>query len=130
MTQPVSFEISKLLKEKGFNEPVTKSYRISVNPKKELPTEPITDEITYFSNVRESIPAPTIAEVVMWFYTKHNIWIKVDVEQYPDGNNWLWQIVDLAAINKFTLVYGDDGDYNSPEEAYEAAIKHVLNELI
>lgn len=32
--------------------------------------------------------------------------------------------------NKFTLVYGDDGDFNSPTEAYEAAINHTLNELI
>lgn len=53
MNTPISFEIAKLLKEKGY---------------KLLPEF----ESSY----------PTIAEVVMWLYEKHGIWIEVKKVNY------------------------------------------------
>lgn len=56
MTEPVSFELAKLLNEKGF--PGLKTFYTSKQ------YELITNK-------------HTIAHVVMWLYKKHNIWIEV-----------------------------------------------------
>ena len=80
MNTHVDFEISQLLKEKGFNEPcqylrVGGSYRINFEKEGEL-----------FNNKYPStqIPndwclCPTIADVVIWLYEKHDIWITVNI---------------------------------------------------
>ena len=60
--------------------------------------------------------APTIAEVVMWLYEKHGDWISVvKFEKYSSctfRHNCLFK------------------EYNSPTEAYEAAIEYTLKNLI
>lgn len=72
MNIPVSFELSKLLKEKGFDDVCQKWYSTGGGIY-------FQDE---FENNRGFTPtykceAPTIAEVVMWLYEKHGIWIVV-----------------------------------------------------
>ena len=59
---------------------------------------------------------PTIAEVVMWLYEKHNIWIEV----YFDGHQ----------KNFYIVQNGEEIEFNSPTEAYEAAITYCLNNLL
>jgi hypothetical protein len=112
MNTPVSFELAKLLNDKGL--PGLKSFydnkkHYELNPKKY-----------------------TIAEVVMWLYEKHGIWIKVD--WYNKNNNGIFWSYTLEKI----VNYPEPIDYtpqntivwNSPTEAYEAAILYTLNNLI
>lgn len=119
MNKEVNFEIAKLLKEKGFDtidcggyyhvcDGYTKGYAYcysDVNTQKE-----------------NAILAPTIAEVVMWLYERHGIWIYI-----KQGYKWEWYIETVA--NHPELKYYD-GLEDSPTEAYEAAIKHTLENLI
>ena len=65
---------------------------------------------------------PTIGDVVMWLYKKHGIWIEV---------------IETDLFNKFFFQIKrkdntrlKNGDFNSPTEAYEAAIEYVLTNLI
>lgn len=72
---------------------------------------------------------PTIAEVVSTLYRKHNIWITVFAETYSDGINFLWQVIYLTSAGKNSMAFGDNGEYKTPEEAYEAAIEYVLEQI-
>jgi hypothetical protein len=107
MTTPVSFEIAKLLMEKGFDKHCPMIY----NTHGEL------------SNVHFSVfcKAPTIAEVVMWLYEKYEVWISVDPES--DTDTWFHTI----SHNKSETIFGN---CNSPTEAYSTAFDYVLNNLI
>jgi hypothetical protein len=109
MNTPVNFKLAKLLKEKGFDEVCQKWYSVEGGLYYQ-------DE---FDNNRGFIPvceceAPTIAEVVMWLYEKHGIWISV-------------YRVDDSTIFRHCF---SNVDFNTPTEAYEAAIEYTLNNLI
>ena len=112
MNTPVKFEIAKLLREKGYNEKCKLLYKdgelINCKPYN------VVDNKT-FQSTRYYI-APTIAEVVMWLYEKHNIWIEV----YFDGHQ----------KNFYIVQNGEEIEFNSPTEAYEAAITYCLNNLL
>ena len=79
MNTPVSFEIAKLLKEKGYPFEF-----ITVGELKEVP-----------------LNIPTIAEVVMWLYEKHGIWISVDPEN--DTDTWFFTI----SYNNSETIFGN-----------------------
>jgi hypothetical protein len=104
MNTPVSFELAKLLNDKGL--PGLKSFydnkkHYELNPKKY-----------------------TIAEVVMWLYEKHGLWVEVIIEQpFYFGYDVFKVKNNVSQIKKFI-------SYNSPTEAYEAAIEYTLNNLI
>jgi hypothetical protein len=133
MNTPVSFEIAKLLKEKGFDEPCSHYYILDfknfiadgVLYKCGLPDgEEHTNTFQFVrrKNQPHIANAPTIAEVVMWLYEKHGIWIYV-----KQGYKWEWYIETVS--NHPELKY-KDGLEDSPTEAYEAAIEYTLNNLI
>lgn len=123
LNKQVTFSIAKLLKEKGFDRITNKSYRVSINPEI-IVGEPITDENTYFPNVKESYSAPTIADVVMWLYEKYGIWIYTR----PFSSGYFHgYIVDNSGEMKEAI---NTINFNSPTEAYEAAIEYTLKNLI
>jgi hypothetical protein len=103
MTSSVSFEIVKLLKEKGYPFEF-----ITVGELKEVP-----------------LNIPTIAEVVMWLYDKHQIWVRVSADEWDkdEDRNFDWWITS----GKYSQM---DGGFSSPTEAYEHAIKYTLENLI
>jgi hypothetical protein len=80
----------------------------------------------------ETFSAPTIAEVVMWLYEKHGIWIKVN--WYNKNNNnifWSYTVEKIAQYPEpIDYTPQNSTNTNSPIEAYEAAIKYTLNNLI
>jgi tRNA nucleotidyltransferase (CCA-adding enzyme) len=121
MTTPITFELAKLLKEKGF-EQRTNSY----TEDGKLVTVSLT--IRRFNPEKIYYPAPTITEVVMWLYEKHNIWISSEPFIKNDNN-----VVNIYKIFKEgiidTISRGSMG-YDSPTEAYLAAIDYTLNNLI
>ena len=142
MNTPVSFELAKLLKEKGFDIPTQRYYEHALTSKKDSETNDYTGSFGwkkgetnlssgYFKNNYGMADlsdknwymcsAPTIAEVVMWLYEKHGIWIFV----FRYSKEWQWKVDDENS----TLEFSRKG-FNSPTEAYEAAINHTLNNLI
>ena len=113
MNTPVSFEIAKSLKEKGFDLPC----RLLYKSEKEL-EEGIG--VDYDWNRFDSYSAPTIVEVVMWLYEKHGIWISV-LQHTKNGKGVYFE----SFVNSMTF-----SGYNSPTKAYEAAIEYTLKNLI
>lgn len=115
MNTPVNFELAKLLKEKGFDEALT--FYFDLQDSNKLKPIPMSDEINKFHSNRNSLmlSAPTIAEVVMWLYEKHGIWISLTHQH----NQFFWSFGSYQTQ-----------DFNSPTEAYEAAIEYTLNNLI
>jgi hypothetical protein len=139
MNTPVSFEIAKLLKEKGFDKPCLQAYRVwrgNIRKTDKTPLEEIGVEyepymrgynasVTYYTQSESHTVAPTIAEVVMWLYEKHGIWIVI-----------LPELLNGTEIRYYPSVFeqgiGEDLEsyFNSPTEAYEAAIEYVLKNLL
>ena len=123
MTTTVNFETSKLLKEKEFNIPTlyfyldgSLKYNHSIKPRN--------------SNVLPGtmdVSAPTITDAVMWLYEKHGIWIissyELNIENHK--KEWFW-----IAIKDGEEIAYQYRDFNSPTEAYEAAIEFTLENLI
>lgn len=133
MNTPVSFEIAKLLKEKGFSEKVRSMY-CEDKLYKDTKSKGNYNDVEWVRTWRNSsnddtLSAPTIAEVVMWLYEKHGIWISVIPYNDEELSQTLWE----NTIIHITDNYNDCSDYtfyHSPTEAYEAAIIYVLNEMI
>lgn len=113
MNTLVSFEIAKLLKEKGFD-------LLWVGPENWNNQE---DFLCY---------APTIAEVVMWLYEKHEMWVSVEASILLKFNYIISkkEATKLLTIPFTFEVINAGYDYKSPTEAYEVAILYTLNNLI
>ena len=116
----VSFEIAKLLKEKGFNEPC---YACYLN--KELSHYDYTS--TNFELIDNAISAPTIQMVMKWLREVHNI--HIDVCSIWDVIHWIYQVFVITPRTASNS-YVDEILYTSYEEACEEAIKYCLKNLI
>ena len=145
MNTPVSFELAKLLKEKGFDIPTQRYYEHALTSKKDSETNDYTGSFGwkkgetnlssgYFKNNYGMADlsdknwymcsAPTIAEVVMWLYEKHQIWIETPFWD----SKFRIKVVDIK--NETVLKGIDFNQFNTPTEAYEEAIKYTLKNLI
>lgn len=138
MNTNVNFELAKLLKEKGFDKPTFYYYE------NEKLTEPylengsstdvdfrvdLSDLKEHFNKWSKRVSAPTIAEVVMWLYEKYGIWISVQ----PTSVVGVFQFRTYHNNNGVMSQHWNDSmskNFNSPTEAYEAAIDYVLQKLI
>lgn len=115
----VSFEIAKLLKEKGFNEPCIGFY----NP---------IDGCFFETSIRKSwnynqhgsINAPTLQMAMKWLREVHHLHITVFSSSQE---SWMYRITKPHQTLKEGC-YGED--YASNEEACEAAIKYCLDNII
>lgn len=133
MNTPVNFELAKLLKEKGFDDECKYYY----DEDEELNfhigfigdvwrNSEIKDGLPYDKEKHKSpcISAPTITEVIMWLYEKHWIWIETPFWD----SKFRIKVVD---IKNETVLRGIDFDqFNTPTEAYTAAIEYTLKKLI
>lgn len=121
MNTPVKHPLAKLLKEKGFDEYTDRVYLSENNIK--LQRGLVNYPKILYPN---AITAPTIGQVVMWLYEKHGIWIGVDFKETDESFQYCCRLVNS---NKLPRIFCNDG-FNSPTEAYEAAIEYCLNNLI
>ena len=148
MDTPINFELAKLLKEKGFNIPTREFWYKKKSNSKEYCTTGIEydsdrDCIWDWNNnsgngiaspypnreYKYQYSAPTIAEVVMWLYEKHGVWISV-IDKNTDQTEWEFQTSKKGIGLVFSSGQYPLKFYNSPTEAYEAAIEYCLTNLI
>lgn len=115
----VSFEVAKLLKEKGFNEPVTELNRLLIK-EGEKPVLRITHQ-----------------KAMKWLREKGfhiNASISYDYSVDADGNvvdKWTFWIFEILSSISGELIYTEElNEYESYEQAVEAAIKYCLENLI
>ena len=119
----VSFEVAKLLKEKGFNEPTWTRYEDN--------DEVIFgDKYNWNNSPMGQISAPTHQMAMKWLREVHNIFIVIEPHMYDYINEKnssyvtsLWQ-----GDNYYENITSKD--YPAYEEAVEAAIKYSLENLI
>jgi hypothetical protein len=113
MNTPINFELAKLLKEKGFDE--NHEYMVFTSVETEKYPE------------GELVLKPTIAEVMMWLYEKYDIWIIPSYELNIENHKREWFWIAIQGGEEVAYQYKD---FNSPTEAYEAAIEFTLENLI
>lgn len=137
MNTPVSFLLSKVLKEKGFDENCSDYYTalgdLNSNGWGDIiyeqgfssgePDRMLRFNYSDFNKYQKEtcFLCPNISDVVMWLYKEHKIWISVDPDN--DTDTWFYTI----SHNKSETVFGN---YSGPTECYEKAIEHVLNNMI
>ena len=108
----VSFEVAKLLEEKGFNEPC---YTCYLN--KELSHYDYLS--TNFELIDNAFSAPTLQMACKWLREVHNIYIWVQPNSCKEGLHDAHVKDTWAGIG-----------YKSYEEAVEVALKYCLEHLI
>lgn len=93
------------------------------------PVSPELDRLILEKNIPMCVN-PTIADVCMWLYEKHEIWIQVK----PGGKLETWDFIVQKKDNTFVVSYFEIKQhkpfFNSPTEAYEAAIEYAINKLV
>lgn len=121
-----SFEIAKILKEKGFDEPCFALY----NPEGELIPCGIRLSNTQVERVPGSYSTPTHQMAMKWLREVHNISIVIEPHMYDYINEKnssyvtsLWQ-----GDNYYENIISKD--YPAYEEAVEATLKYALENLI
>jgi len=140
----VSFEIAKLLKEKGFDEGCRARYGTAGS----FSYEKYEVEASG-CEMHNAILAPTHQMAMKWLRLKHNIYIDVhlsfaeDPEAYPavyyvyildakSGNSLLEKASNIGELNPLMDVNNHNVPitFDSPEKAAEVAIKYCLENLI
>jgi hypothetical protein len=126
----VSFEVAKLLKEKGFNENTEHKIWYVI---KQFSTGCYWNSCTYKVGdiTREynndcCISMPTLQMAMKWLRLHHHLHIIVEVTWKDKIPHYQWRIEVLNTQN--TIV--DTPCCNKAEQACEAAIKYCLEKLI
>ena len=146
----VSFETAKLLKEKGFNS-------ISFHCYEEKETNDIlfvilsaplsNSDLDNTIEPHKCYSAPTLQMAMKWFRKIHNIHIEVnlgfseDPIKYPpfyyvyildskSGNSVIDPAARIDGLNPLVDVDNTPKNFNTYEEACEAAIKYCLENLV
>ena len=117
-----NFEIAKLLKKKGFNEPCLYNYWDDDNLMMSASGLPTTND-SYIGN---RCSAPTLQMAMKWLRAEHNIFFNINYFHLDVGNKWLCLTIWLPYKNGCELsIEGFD-----IETVYEDAIKYCLENLI
>ena len=145
----VSFEIAKLLREKGFDEHTICRYvddngatekwydnyrekvlRFELNAGDLI--EPSIEPKEKYELYGDTIPAPTLYGVMEWLRVNHNLFIEV---RTGETDQKTWYDFDIIPINGRIVSWEDLEDIpiiecELPKEAIEIAIKYCLKNLI
>lgn len=109
----VNFETAKLLKEKGFDWDC-KSKRFYPEP-------------DYDQESPNGVYAPTLQTAMKWLRENKKVFISIGHCEYPTEHNVTW----IPEITTFDSVFPDSAiEYDTYEQACEAAIKYCLENLI
>lgn len=116
-----SFEVSKLLKEKGFVQETLMVYNQNGNF---MPNGAIEDTYQIF------YPAPTHQMAMAWLREEKNIFIVIEPHVYDYVNEKNKSYVCSLWVGDNYYEYIESRDYPSYEEAVETALKYCLEHLI
>ena len=139
-----SFEVAKLLKEKGFPQDYDIYHSMVYNEKdyeyevKRMATETWFIKAGTLSSYPVGVPepkcyAPTHQMAMAWLREVHNKHCDIG---YDIDLHWFFQIIDLKETVEYdypeTKYYHTENEtgFNSYEEAVEAALKYCLENLI
>lgn len=118
----VSFEVAKLLKDKGFDEECTKTYNIS-NGQMYIGGETCNSD---FTDIDEMITSPTQQMACDWLIQNYKIYINIS---FVSGKGYVGTIYDISDFdNAFSIV--ETKYYSCIETVYNEALKYVLTNLI
>ena len=121
----VSFELAKLLKEKGFDENC-RSYWHSSN-------------YFDFDHTKKFIGAkdvfllrPTLQMAMKWLREVHKLSVRPRYDEVEDEKEHLYYVwfFDILSMNPYKTLVEPVQGYSTYEEACEAAIKYCLKNLI
>jgi hypothetical protein len=133
MNTPIDFENAKLLKEKGFDIPVTHNYGkkgelghiIDLGLDFEDVDNNRKENFNRFVGTYRQVSAPTIADVVMWLYEKHGMWIYVFKDYDLPKFNYA-----IQRPNVYSILTHLDNTFISSTDAYNDGIKYTLEKLL
>ena len=133
----VSFEIAKLLKEKGFGGDCFSMYVISkphsgIGNPNEAKIAPHGRDSHYYEGYEYQCEAPTLQMVMKWLREKHNLFIFISTWlRHKDGTvQYYYEIRNLNDKDFETIAESTIIEFDSPEKTCEAAIKYCLENLI
>lgn len=120
-----SFEVSKLLKEKGFEGSCHYSRDICKK----------TFSETWNTESYISIGIPTLQMACKWLREVHNIFIEIYLPSHSEHEDTIYHgtyCFDIFNLKTKTYVYcmPSNIEFNTYEEAVEAALKYILEKLI
>jgi hypothetical protein len=116
----VSFEVAKLLKEKGFDG-VTEKYYLKYKGEYILVSRGTAE------HPDSSIDVPTLQMAMKWLRKVHNLYIEVSLSCDRGDKNA--KIFDASIFNVQNQRYKKLGNIQGYEQACEAAIKYCLENL-
>ena len=128
-----SYEVAKLLKEKGFDGVCRAGYtshgNLHVLEVKEYLTNQTCPD-TYWA-----CAAPTLQMACKWLREVHNIFIEIYLPSHAEHEDTIYHgtySFDIFNLNTKVYVYctWNEKEFNSYEEAIEAALKYCLENLI
>lgn len=125
----VSFEVAKLLKEKGFQLPVKNYYSLYTEDVKHNLQKKYGAKKNW-NSFAFAVSRPSQSLVMKWLREVHHLVIQIEfIDFLEHGEVWLYSIIERKTIKQLT---GRDEDFteHSYEEACEAAIKYCLENLI
>ena len=124
----VSFEVAKLLKEKGFNTHCDTGWC------EELFNVEYPRNFSYGIDKKETwISRPTHQLAMAWLREEHNIHISVTIGCDVDNSNYIFYWAGIAKFTESSMDYIDpfgDAEFKTYEEAVEVALKYTLENLI
>lgn len=124
----VSAEVARLLKEKGFNQPLLTFYVcVDNNYSNEVGMMAFTDD-KIENNSDLYILAPTLQMAMKWLREIHNLNIEIDTIGRKDKNTLSWRSTVYNLNNQYECYYNET--CKSYEQACNEAIKHCLESLI
>lgn len=129
----VSYEIAKLLKNKGFDEATNRYYNAQCNQ-----IRTVSDTFMWHWNNEEfmkrvlmegAIAIPTLQMAMKWLREVHSLYLDIVTSFSQDGICYTF-----SCSNTMDLIQGTKGtsyhEYQTYEQACEAAIKYCLEKLI
>ena len=133
----ISFEIAKLLKEKGYNGPSVfydeeDAYRWNSENSIEVPNPNYDPSIPFDTETfRECLPHITLAMAMKWLREEKKLSIIIDICFDDDRNRMPGYFYDIWYLApKYDCFDTPIHGFDTYEEAAEAAIKYCLENLI
>ena len=121
----VSFEIAKLLKEKGFDEPCRTYYQ-----DEKFVNDVCTQYYQWNSKSPfEQISAPSIQMATKWLREVHHYYIQVEFDP-PTFSADIYKMDEIDEYGSAKHIQPTFANIKSYEEAVEAALKYSLEDLI